>query len=108
MMNWFSKHLNWTYTIFLVISIIVSTVIIVKDQSVANLAIASILSIIINLAAGGWVLWKKGQSLWFLVLAVIIPIVFLILVLLTNNRNETTEKKGAISDETYYKNRGKK
>jgi hypothetical protein len=107
-MNWFDKHLNWTYVIFFIISIIVSAVIISKDQSLAYLAIASAASIIINLAAGGWVLWKKGQSLWFMVIAFLIPIIFLIIVLLASNRNELTEKKVAINDETYYKNRDKK
>ena len=107
-MNWFNKHLNWTYVIFFIISIIVSTVIVFKDQSIGYLALASVLSIIINLAAGGWVLYKKGQSLWFLVVAVIIPIVFIIIVLLANDKNEAAEQKDVINDDDYYKKRDKK
>jgi Ca2+/Na+ antiporter len=104
--NWFNKHLNWTYLIFFGISIIATAVIITKDQSITYLAIASIVSIIINLAAGGWVLWKKGQSLWWLALLFLMTIVFLIFVLILENRNEPSEKKNAITDEDYYKKRG--
>ncbi len=107
-MKWFDKHLNWTYVIFFIISIVVSAVIISKDQSLTYLAIASAASIIINMAAGGWVLWKKGHSLWFLVVAFLIPIIFLIIVLLASNRTEPTDKRGAVSDEDYYKKRGGK
>jgi hypothetical protein len=107
-MNWFNKHLNWTYVIFFVISIIATAVIISKDQSLAYLAIASTISIIINLAAGGWVLWKKGQSLWWLVLLFLMTIVFLVFVLILDNRNEPSGKKNAVTDEDYYKKRVKK
>ncbi len=107
-MSWFNKHLNWTYVIFLVVSIIVSAVIISISREVAYLVIATIVSLVLNLVGGGWVLYKKGQNLWLLVLAALISIVFIIIVLMAENKNESTGKKNAITDEDYYKSRGKK
>jgi len=107
-MEWFNRHLNWTFIIFFAISIIASSIVLIKGQTMGYILVASLISVIINLAAGGWVLWKKGQSMWWVVLLLLMSILFLIFVLILPNRNENPVEKDAVTDEDYYQKRGKK
>ncbi|MDD5337969.1 MAG: hypothetical protein PHG35_00940 [Dehalococcoidales bacterium] len=107
-MEWFNKHLNLTYVIFFAVSIAASAIILSKGLSLTYVVIASVVSLLINLVAGGWVLWKKGQSLWWLMLLLFMTIAFVIFVLILPNRNKNPVEKDAVTDEDYYQKRGKK
>jgi ribosomal protein S27AE len=74
-MNWFQRHLNWTFVLSF-FSMFVLASIIGLIVGIANLkfndksldAIAEIACGIVLLTVGGWVLKQKGRSLWWLLL----------------------------------------
>jgi Na+/melibiose symporter-like transporter len=114
-MNWFDKHLNWTYVISnIIISIITGIIIagairsILDDPGVipAQLIVGGLVNLVITLAASAWILRKKGQTLlWLLLILVSSFILFILALVLPNNRSGQGEK-GKISDSDYYKSRG--
>lgn len=82
-MNWFEKHLHWTWLIAIGIlfTIVELTQVTIKIDMAASITAAHWLMLPIN----GWILDKKGQSLWWLPLALILiwfPLV------LSNSRNK--------------------
>jgi H+/Cl- antiporter ClcA len=97
-MNWFNRHLHWTYTIVLVVSlaILIATI-------PHYLIIGISIFVILNLAAGAWVLRRKGQSLWYLVLAVLFYLLFVLAVIYLKNKR--TAPGNEISDAAYYEKR---
>jgi len=114
-MNWFNKHLNWTYVIINVIAGIITGVIMVGAiRSIldnpgvipAQLIIGGLVSFVITLAASAWILRKKGQSLWFLALVLASSLILFVLALVLPNNKSGQGEKGKISDSDYYKSRG--
>lgn len=104
-MNWINKHLNWTYVIVFAISLIVLIPTLVIGDSVVFKVIGCVIFIILNLEVGGWILWQKGQSLWYLA-TILVSIVFIFVVLSSKNvRAIQQDKKNTISEDSYYKNR---
>ena len=89
-MNWFNEHLNWLYIFVFVIALIILAIV----GFVQNNVIGYLAFLVLNLLGGGWVLWKKGQSLWYLVLVGLIYIAFPFVVLLSKNKRTIKEEKG--------------
>jgi hypothetical protein len=110
-MKWFNKHLNWTYVFVLIIGeAIMATTLpaLLADTSVIPPAfIAGILiNFLLTMAGSAWILWKKGQSLWFLALAFVFFFALVILALVLPNNKSGQGEKGKITDSDYYKSRG--
>jgi hypothetical protein len=87
--NWFQRHLNWTYAIAFILSYLVILAFFILrplDSPLFTVLIGAAIFFAINMVVGGWVLKKKGQSLWFLVLAIPVNLAFLLIVLLINNK----------------------
>lgn len=81
-MNWFNAHLNWFYVLVFVIALIILAIV----GFVQNNVIGYLIFLALNLLGGGWVLWRKGQSLWYLVLVGLVYIAFPFVVLLSKNK----------------------
>jgi hypothetical protein len=110
-MDWFNKHLNWTYVFVLIIgyAIMAATLpALLADTTVIPLAfvIGMIVAFILTMAGSAWILWKKGQSLWFLTLAFVFFFALVILALVLPNNKSGQAERGKISDSDYYKSRG--
>jgi uncharacterized membrane protein len=110
-MDWFNKHLNWTYVFVLIIgyAIMAATLpALLADTSVIPLAfvIGMIVAFILTMAGSAWILRKKGQSLWFLALAFVFFFALVILALVLPNNKSGQAERGKISDSDYYKSRG--
>jgi len=70
-MNWFKKHLNWTYFIGIALSIVPFFLLLSVEESGGDGMLEFIVAIVVFVIAygiGGWVLWQKGRSLWWLLL----------------------------------------
>ena len=110
-MNWFNKHLNWTYVIIIIIGYIIMAATLpslLADTTVIPpfFIVALAINFVLTLAGSAWILRKKGQSLWFLALALVFFLALLVLALvLPNNKTGQNEIK-KISDSDYYKGRG--
>jgi hypothetical protein len=105
--EWFNKHLNWTYAISLGILIIFLTLTLlftfVIDSGLLILfLVLLVIASVLNIAAGVWVLQKKGQSLAYVAFIFVFSIAFIFLVLLLPNKRIDQVK---ISDEEYYNKR---
>jgi len=61
-MNWFQRHLNWTW-VFVYLLWVVSNP---SDSVVASLVAAVFLLIV-----SGWVIKQKGRSLWWILLTIV-------------------------------------
>jgi len=111
-MKWFKEHLNWTYVIILIIAFAIEILFIglasVADNPWIFILVGSLLYFILSIAAGIWVLLEKGQSLWYIALAIIFYLGFLILVLILRNKRIKQGETQIISDTDYYKNRESK
>jgi ABC-type Fe3+-siderophore transport system permease subunit len=122
-MSWFNKHLNWTYVIINFLISILSLIIILAaaGESIRDfmdnpdvfptallvvILISSGISVILNLAASAWILWKKGQSLWWLALILVFSAALFVLALVLPRKKTGQVEKGKISDSDYYKSRG--
>jgi hypothetical protein len=101
-MKWFNRHLNWTYTIALTISIILPILSILDVTGTIILSIGIGLFFILNLGIGAWVLTKKGQSLVFMFFAFFF-IAFVVLILVLANKK--VAKRDEISEADYYEDR---
>jgi hypothetical protein len=109
-MNWFKQHLNLTYVIMIVISMLIlipNVVTMDIEEKGAVVFIGPVISFIINILAGIWILRQKKQSMWFIAIMFIFYLAFFVLALaLPNNRSGQAEVK-KISDAEYYKDRSK-
>ena len=83
-MNWFERHLNWTMVLawlstypiaFLVGSIVVGIDPYISGDAVWGIAV--IISLIVTIAVGQWVLKKKNRSMWWLLIS---PFIFFLLI----------------------------
>jgi hypothetical protein len=126
-MNWFNKHLNWTYVIINVVITVIGIVLMFAltwdtirsfidnpevfpvKLLVPIMIISGILSLV-SLATSAWVLSRKKQSLLWLLLVLVSSFVLLVLVLVLPNKqglgSNIPGEKGKISDSDYYKSRG--
>ena len=75
-LNWFQRHLNWTYilgyVIVIVLSFIVGFILVGIDPYVADESLDTVgylMYFIIMLPMSIWVLKRKNRSLWWLLLA---------------------------------------
>jgi len=75
-MNWFERHLNWTMVLAwvggCVIVFIVAFLIALAAPYVPEdelYVIGMLISLVVSLAVGYWVLRKKNRSLWWLLLS---------------------------------------
>jgi hypothetical protein len=126
-MNWFNKHLNWTYIIINVVITVIGMVLMFTltwdtmrsfidnpevfpvKLLVPIMIISGVLSLV-SMATSAWVLSRKNQSLLWLLLVLVSSFVLLILVLVLPNKKifsgNVPGDKGKISDSDYYKSRG--
>ena len=83
-MNWFERHLNWTMVLawlstypiaFLMGSIAVGIDPYISGDAVWGIAV--IISLIVTIAVGQWVLKKKNRSMWWLLIS---PFIFFLLI----------------------------
>jgi len=79
-MNWFEKHLNWSYGIALIIGLIVLGVV----GFMQNNVIGYLVYIVIILLGGNLVLWRKNKLLSYGIL-MLFPPIFAIVVLCARN-----------------------
>ncbi len=121
-MEWFNKHLNWTYVI---INIVINILAVIITVVFARGAIQSLIdnpvefptaflvpgliisgiTFIFSLASSAWILHKKGQSLWWLALILVFSLALFVLALvLPNNRTGQGSVK-TINEAEYYKER---
>jgi hypothetical protein len=122
-MNWFNKHLNWTYVIINVIVTVVGLIVmfavtwdalrsymdnpeVLPVKLIVPLLIGSGVLTLISLATSAWVLARKGQNLLWLLLILVSSFVLFILVLVLPNNKSDQGQKGKISDSDYYQSRG--
>jgi hypothetical protein len=126
-MNWFNKHLNWTYVIINVVIMVIGIIVIfglVSDslrsfidnpgvfpvKLIVPILISSGILSLVSVATSAWVLSRKGQSLLWLLLVLVSSFVLFILVLVLPNKHGLSGNvpgdKGKISDSEYYKSRG--
>jgi len=94
-MNWFERHLNWTMVLAWVGSYPICFIV----WDLATLAnpyisgdtlggIGFIISLIVSVAVGQWVLRKKNRSMWWLLLS---PSIFFLLI---SNESTTEVREG--------------
>ncbi len=63
--NWFSRHLNWTY----VFSYLLWFVLNAREGIIASWL--SLVAAVLWLVISGWVIKRKGRSLWWILLSII-------------------------------------
>jgi len=103
-MKWFNEHLNWTYALIFVITAIIMGIMIPFSENLPLFITGIVLSFILTWGGSAWVLWKKGQSLWYLALMLVFSFVFIIVFVLPNKRMGQGDGK-KIDDTDYYKER---
>ena len=88
-MNWFKKHLNWTFVLATVvayiIALILSVTVLLTGSSVTDVTLDIMVTVIIAgliLPVGGWYLKQKGRKLWWL-LILFVPFYFGFVYILT-------------------------
>ncbi len=64
-MNWFRRHLNWTYVLAYLLSFVLN---LYADESVVAWWL-SLVTAILWLVISGWVIKRKGRSLWWILLS---------------------------------------
>jgi ABC-type multidrug transport system permease subunit len=107
LMEWFNKHLNWTYGLMVIFSYAVLLVLVlagIMADSLVLSVLGYIIVIILNIASGVWILRKKGQPLWFLVL-VLFYLAFVVLAFALPNKKSGQGEMKKISDAEYYDKR---
>jgi len=88
-MNWFEKHLNWTYGIALIIGLIALIIV----GFINNNVIGYIVYIAIIIIGGALVSWRKGRFLAYPILILFPPAFAIVILCLHNKRKETKELK---------------
>ncbi len=86
-MNWFQRHLNWTWVFGFLLTLVLMTVVVVVIELVALIvggeaagverlmvdqledAVQKLVGGVIMLVVSGWVIRQKGRSLWWLLLS---------------------------------------
>ena len=75
-MNWFQRHLNWTwvlsYLLMLVGAFMFGFLMFLADPNISEDAVGGVAEIfgsIFMLVVSGWVIKQKGRSLWWLLLS---------------------------------------
>ena len=75
-MNWFQRHLNWTwvlaYLLLIVGAFMFGALMGILDPNVSEDAVSVVAQIfggIFILVVSGWVIRQKGRSLWWLLLS---------------------------------------
>ena len=75
-MNWFQRHLNWTYVLgwllTLVLCLILGFVMVMIDPNISDddlEVMGNLVGGVIMLVVSGWVIIQKGRSLWWLLLS---------------------------------------
>jgi hypothetical protein len=104
-MDWFKKHLNITYAILWVLAVIIVVVAVSTTAYAPFLVTGLILSSVIIIAGSAWVLWKKGQSLWYLALVVVFSLALIIVVFVLPNKRSGQGAGNKIAESDYYKQR---
>ncbi len=67
-LNWFQKHINWTYGILTILAgTFMLEALVQKPPGAWSLQLTILIAVlvVIVIAAGIWVLWMKQRSLWF-------------------------------------------
>jgi hypothetical protein len=89
-MNWFKRHLNWTFFIAWLVGIALYLAFILSITSLEGLELFILsysLFIIWLLLVGGWFLRQKGRSLWFLLLLPFLREIGVIIFLCLENKS---------------------
>jgi len=87
-MKWLNKHLNWSY----IFAFVVALIILVVVGFMASNVTGYLIFLALNLLVGGWVISRKGHSLWYLVLVGLVFIAFPFVVLFLKNRGDITHQ----------------
>ena len=66
-MNWFQKHLNWTWVLAYLFMVLIQFVI--GAEGIEAKGVGSLLGVTIMLPISGWVIVQKGRSLWWILLS---------------------------------------
>jgi len=98
-MNWFRRHLNWTalfgllggWAIGCMAAFVVANTMTFLDPYVSEGAIvapatvtATVVGLAVFAATWGWVLRRKKRSLWWLLLAIFVPLGWIAIFVLEN------------------------
>ena len=88
-LNWFQRHLNWTWFVSpLIVSFLAGLITGFIDPNMeGNVAygLGCLIGLFVALVVGGWVLWEKGRSAaWLLVL--FLPFGWIIFLMLENRK----------------------
>ncbi len=98
-MNWFQRHLNWTWflTVFVgsfVIGLIFGLIVGLENPYALYASYGSLywllysLDVLLLIIISVWVLRRKNQSLWWLLILFLVPFIGLIIFLCLENHSE--------------------
>jgi hypothetical protein len=109
-MKWFNRHLNIAYGIILAISFVLSMVglfFILRDLKNFNAAWLAIIFVcsFLPFFAAIWVLYQKGQSMWWLAIFLVFSVALYVLTLVLPNKRTAQSEAQKISDTAYYQQR---
>ena len=75
-MNWFQRHLNWTWVLCLLLTFVVAFVtgflMAIVDPNVSEDVadvVGWIIYLVVMLPVSGWIIKQKGRSLWWILLS---------------------------------------
>jgi hypothetical protein len=108
---WFKKHLNWVIYFSWILSGIIWYIssIIINDENSQIWYFIGAICVLVSWGALVWTVWVKRRS-WYNLFYLLIPIFGYLIIWGLSSKvklNEPIEKRGVISDETYYQTRNK-
>jgi hypothetical protein len=88
-MNWFKRHLNWTFIIFYLLLVFIASIISVYDgfYSFACFIIGALVWLL-----SAWVLKQKMRRMWWL-LILFIPLIGVLFIIALENRRPIVERE---------------
>lgn len=109
-MKWFNEHLNITYGLIVLLTIaisIVCLVFIMTDLKNINpfLVVCIVVCSILPFLGAVWVLYQKKQSMWWLLIYLVVSYALVVLVLILPNKRTAQSEAKKLSDADYYKQR---
>ena len=87
-MSWFKRHLNWTFTLGLIVGLIPLILI----GFIHNSAVGYIIWIVTLLLISSWTLWQKGRSYLYLILVLWVAVIAIPVILCLKNKKKELER----------------